>query len=138
MFLEEFKHFLEDSLPVKHELISVGDFNLHFDVPSNSDVQKLLTLLSDFSRTQNIHEPTHRCGHILDWLTNKEGSPRFVHNVRVQDSQPSDHKAAFSKFPLRRPRRPQRTVTSWNVKLTNTSELTADTTTVFQCPAPTR
>ena len=66
----------------------------------------------------------------LDWLITREGSLGFVHDVRVQDSQLSDHKALFFNFPLRRPGRAQRTVTSRNLKLTNTSEFIADITAV--------
>ena len=55
-------------------------------MPHQTVASKKLTLLSNFGVTQNILEPTHRCGHILDWLTSREGSSVFVHDVRVQDS----------------------------------------------------
>ena len=46
----------------------VGDMNIHFDNPLQSLTKQTLTTLSHCSHVQVINEPTHRCGHIIDWV----------------------------------------------------------------------
>ena len=46
----------------------VGDMNIHFDNPLQSLIKQTLSTLSPYSLVQVIHKPTHRCGHIIDWV----------------------------------------------------------------------
>ena len=46
----------------------VGDMNIHFDNPLQSPTKQTLTTLSLYSLVQVINKPTHRCGHIIDWV----------------------------------------------------------------------
>ena len=46
----------------------VGDMNIHFDNPLQSLTKQTLTTLSLHSLLQVINKPTHRCGHIIDWV----------------------------------------------------------------------
>ena len=46
----------------------VGDMNIHFDNPLQSLTKQTLTTLSLRSLVQVINKPTHRCGHIIDWV----------------------------------------------------------------------
>ena len=46
----------------------VGDMNIHFDNPIQSLTKQTLTTLSLYNLVQVINEPTHRCGHIIDWV----------------------------------------------------------------------
>ena len=42
--------------------------NIHFDYPLQSLTKHTLTTLSLHSLVQVINKPTHRCGHIIDWV----------------------------------------------------------------------
>ena len=46
----------------------VGDMNIHFDNPLQSITKQTWTILSLYSLVQVINRPTHRCGHIIDWV----------------------------------------------------------------------
>ena len=46
----------------------VGDMNIHFDNPLQSLTKQTLSTLSLYSLVQVINKPTHRCGHIVDWV----------------------------------------------------------------------
>ena len=46
----------------------VGDMNIHFDNPLQSLTKQTLTTLSLYDLVQVINKPTHRCGHIIDWV----------------------------------------------------------------------
>ena len=86
MFLQDFESFLNERLTERDKTVVIGDFNLHFDVQTNPDVQKLCSLLSDQSFTQIVDEPTHKRGHILDWLVTAED---YTHPRRVRIREPS-------------------------------------------------
>ena len=45
-----------------------GDMNIHFDNPLQSITKQNLTAFSLHSLVQVINEPTHMCGHIIDWV----------------------------------------------------------------------
>ena len=42
--------------------------NIHFDNPLQSLTKQTLTTLSLNSLVQVINKPSHRCGHIIDWV----------------------------------------------------------------------
>ena len=42
--------------------------NIHFDNPLQSLTKQTLTTLSLYGLFQVINKPTHRCGHIIDWV----------------------------------------------------------------------
>ena len=138
MFLQDFELFLDERLTERDKTVVIGDFNLHFDVQTNPDVQKLCSLLSDQSFTQIVDEPTHKRGHILDWLVTAEDST-LIHDVSVSENLLSDHKSLFFSLSLSRPLRKKRSVTSRNIRRINLekfqSEVKAMCSTVLgDCP----
>ena len=46
----------------------VGVMNIHFDNPLQSLSKHTLTTLSLYSLVQVINKPSHKCGHIIDWV----------------------------------------------------------------------
>ena len=42
--------------------------NIHFDNPLQSQTKQTMTTLSLYNLVQVISKPTHRCGHITDWV----------------------------------------------------------------------
>ena len=74
MVLDEFPDFLHPLSDKKGEVIVMGDFNFHFDNQHDSEVCKLKSLLNDCCLQQLVGQPTHRCGHTLDWVIVRDDS----------------------------------------------------------------
>ncbi len=73
---------------------------------------------------QIIQQPTHKHGHILDWLIVREdASPP---PCQVLDLALADHKAIICDIPFQRPHRPKRLVTSRSLKKMNTIKFQED------------
>ena len=138
MFLQDFEPFLDERLTERDKTVVIGDFNLHFDVQTNPDVQKLCSLLSEQSFTQIVDEPTNKSGHILHWLVTAEDST-LIHDVSVSENLLSDHKSLFFSLSPSRPLKKKRSVTSRNIRRINLekfqSEVKAMCSTVLgDCP----
>ena len=75
----------------------VGDMNIHFDNPLQSLTQQTLSTLSFHNLVQVINKPTHRCGHIIDWVIVRPDDD--IHRIStVTDSLESDHYCTKSYF----------------------------------------
>ena len=71
--------------------------NIHFDNPLQSLTKHTLTTLSLYKLVQVINKPTHRCGHIIDWVVVRLGDD--IHKKRtVTDSLESGHYCIKSYF----------------------------------------
>ena len=75
----------------------VGDMNIHFDNPLQSLTKQTLSTLSLYNFVQVINKPTHRCGHIIDWVIVRPDDG--IHRKStVTDSLESDHYCTKSYF----------------------------------------
>ena len=74
---------------------------------------KLKSLLNNCSLQQLVGEPTHRCGHALDWVIVRDDSV-IIDSLDVVDTALSDHRTVFCSLSLRKPGRVQQQVTSRN------------------------
>ena len=71
--------------------------NIHFDNPLQSLTKQTLSTLSLYSLVQVINKPTHRCGHIIDWVIVRPDDD--IHRKStVTDSLKSDHYCTKSYF----------------------------------------
>ena len=68
MFTEQLPDLLDNVNNLPGFVCLVGDMNIHFDNPLQSLTIQTLTTLSLYSLFQVISKPTHRCGHIIDWV----------------------------------------------------------------------
>ena len=68
MFTEQLPDFLDYVNSLPGFVCLVGDMNIHFDNPLQSLTKQTLSTLSLYDLVQVINEPTHRCGHIIDWV----------------------------------------------------------------------
>ena len=68
MFTEQLPDLLDYVNNLPGFACIVGDMNIHFDNPSQSLTKQTLTTLSLDNLVQVINRPTHRCGHIIDWV----------------------------------------------------------------------
>ena len=71
--------------------------NIHFDNPLQSLTKQSLSTLSLYDLVQVINEPTHRCGHIIDWVIVRPDDD--IHRKSTAtDSLESDHYCTKSYF----------------------------------------
>ena len=68
MFTEQLPEFLDYVNSLPGFVCLVGDMNIHFDNPLQSLTKQTLTTLCLYDLVQVINKPTHRCGHIIDWV----------------------------------------------------------------------
>ena len=68
MFTEQLHDLLDYVNNLPGFACLVGDMNIHFDNPLQSLTKQTLTTLSLYNLVQVINKPTHRCGHIIDWV----------------------------------------------------------------------
>ena len=88
VFILEFNDFLDKYLPTNDQFLILGDFNLHFDCPSDTYVKQMLNLLIPRNLKQIINKPTQRAGHILDWVVTEDSS--IISDVNIVDKAISD------------------------------------------------
>ena len=75
----------------------VGDMNIHFYNPLQSLTKQTLTTLSLDSLVQVINKPTHRCGHITDWVIVRPDDDIHKKSTAT-DSPESEHYCNKSYF----------------------------------------
>ena len=68
MFTEQMPDLLDYVSNLPGFVGLVGDMNINFDNPLQSLIKQTSTTLSLYSLVQVINKPTHRCGHIIDWV----------------------------------------------------------------------
>ena len=71
--------------------------NIHFENPLQSLTKQTLTTFSLYSLVQVINKPTHRCGHIIDWVIVRPDDDIHKKST-VTDSLESDHYCTKSYF----------------------------------------
>ena len=91
MFLHEFDEFVCDVSLLPGKLILLGDFNVHWDCPTKSDVLQFSSSTSSAGLTQYVYGPTHKDGHTLD-LVFTRCDDTFLHDCYTKDKLMSDHR----------------------------------------------
>ena len=96
VFMTEFQAVLEILSILPEEVIIVGDFNIHVDVPTDKLASEFINLVDMFGFSQRVKTPTHskrkrvtNQGHILDLVLVRQ-SGGLVRDVTVGDFI-SDH-----------------------------------------------
>ena len=133
MFTEQLPDFLDYVNSLPGLVCLVGDMNIHFDNPLQSLTKQTLSTLSLYGLVQVINKPTHRCGHIIDWLIVRPDDG--IHKkYTVTDSLESDHyctksyfNVSVSKLTLYRTVRNMANIdcTSFNAELSSFSEFSS-------------
>ena len=108
--------------------------NIYFDNPLQSLTKQTLTTLSLYNIVQVINKPTHRCGHIIDWVIVRPDDDIHKKST-VTDSLESGHYCIkyYFNVSVSKPSNLYRTVRnianidrpSFNVELSSVSEFTS-------------
>ena len=97
MFTEQLPDLLDYVNSLPGFVCLVGDMNIHFDNPLQSITKQTLSTLSLYGLVQIINKPTHRCGHIIDWVIVRPDDDIYRKST-VTDSLESDHYCTKSYF----------------------------------------
>ena len=97
MFTEQPRDILDYINNLPGLVCLVGDMNIHFDNPLQSLAKRTLTTLSVHSLVQVINKPTHKYGHIIDWVVVRADVDIHAKST-VTDSFESDHYCTKSYF----------------------------------------
>ena len=92
MFFEEgeFPDFLDYFNILPGSSVILGDINFHYDQPSKTYEAKMIDILGDFGYSQSVLEPTHKKGHILDWVMHRP-TDDIIKSTSVSNELVSDH-----------------------------------------------
>ena len=97
MFTEQLADLLDYVNNLPRIVCLVGDTNNHFGNPLQSLSKQTLTTLGHYKLVQVINKPTHRCGHIIDWVIVRPDDD--IHNKStITNSLESDHHCTKSYF----------------------------------------
>ena len=64
--MEEFESFLDKTSDTPQQVVLLGDFNLHIDIPDKWDTKQFIEIIAAVGFYQHVGGPTHTMGHTLD------------------------------------------------------------------------
>ena len=102
VFFDEFPAHLESVVMSPEPLLITGDFNIHVDVPNDSDAARFLELLTSMGLEQHIDKPTHISGHTLDLIVTR-CSDSLLFAKPIADYLFSDHITVLCDLELGKP-----------------------------------
>ena len=109
-FFNELNDLLAEYHHTQHDLIIMGDFNIHVNKPLDPMSIKLADSLEVFDLKQWISEPTHTAGNTLDLvITRQENS--WISSCIV-DELISDHNAIQVNLDINKPPRLKKSITT--------------------------
>ena len=62
-FITEFSDYLESLVMSSEPLLILGNFNIHMDLPDDTDCRNMSDLLMSMGLKQHVLQPTHELGH---------------------------------------------------------------------------
>ena len=115
-FLSDFSDLMERIITYQAKIILAGDFNIHFDLPSNSQTSQFMDILETFDLQQHINGPTHCSGHTLDLLITKRINSDSIISTNVFTDAPSDHSYIISVVYFPSPKRSKVHINTRNIR----------------------
>ena len=70
-FILDFSDLIERIITPQIKIVLAGDFNIHFDLSSDSQTIRFNDILKTFDLIQHVASPTHSSGHTLDLIVTK-------------------------------------------------------------------
>ena len=116
-FFSEFQSLIDYFNMKKIRPIVIGDFNFHYDIPTDADVIKAKSMFSASGLTQIVNKPTHIKNHILDWIVTDISSRDLIRNLSVEDKCLSDHFVITFEMDRPKPRPPKRTISTRKIDI---------------------
>ena len=101
-FIKEFSDYLESLVMSSEPLLILGDFNIHMDLPDDTDCRNMSHLLVSMG-LKHVLQPTHELGHTLDLIITRI-SDNIIAGCPYTGELLSDHFPVFCQL---KPERPQ-------------------------------
>ncbi|XP_072017488.1 uncharacterized protein [Amphiura filiformis] len=102
-FLDEFDTFIGGFVnTLNRKVVLVGDFNIHVNNPTKSDVTNFMTTLGISGFEQHITFPTHRSGNTLDLVISRP-EDNLIKDC-IQESMLSDHHVVYCLIAMSKPK----------------------------------
>ena len=130
LFLTEFPDFFEYCNLHRGKLLILGDFNMHFDCPTNPNTARILDIFQTFKLEQAVSQPNHRRGHILDWVLYRE-EERLLLSCLVKHGVSSDYLPVLCYFDVSRPKQQSVFHPTKNVRAIDRQAFKADVSTLI-------
>ena len=102
LFIEEVSDLLTFCNTPKGSYVNCGGFNFHYDQPTSTFTARLIDLFDSFGLVQSVRAPTHRRGHIIDWIVHR-ADQSVIKSVVINQTLPSDHFCLFAHLHLSLP-----------------------------------
>ena len=102
----------------------VGDFNIHWGVPSDNNVKGFADLLESLSIIQHVHAPTYIDGHTIDLILTPSGNHGIISTKTTLLL--SDHLWVECLVDMEKPVVPRKTITYRKYKAINKSAFCSD------------
>ena len=99
--MEQFPDLLEYNNSPKGCSLIVGDFNFHYDVSVNTYTSRFIELLDSFNLCQSVTTPTHRSGHIRDWVIRRKDDTLL--SATTSPLLQSDHYSVLTQLNIFKP-----------------------------------
>ena len=100
-------------------------FNFHYDVPTNTYTSRLIDLLDSFNLCQSVTTPTHRSGHIFDWVIHRKDADTLLSTTTSPILQ-SDHYSVLTQLNIFKPPPHAVYIEAKNVAAINLSSFRSD------------
>jgi endonuclease/exonuclease/phosphatase family metal-dependent hydrolase len=97
-FMDEFSTFLSLVATIPHPILITGDFNLHVNQSTDSDVICFLSALESFNLRQCVTFPTHVASNTLDLVITSSCDTTLKPTVSPIPTSPSDHTPILTKL----------------------------------------
>ena len=101
-FFTDFSMLLETLTLVSDYLLLTGDFNFHMDKENDASVNVFKDLLESAGLEPDITVPTHRSGHTLDLIIDRQEDTKLS-EFCVLDDLPSDHSCLICSIAFAKP-----------------------------------
>ncbi|XP_070182906.1 uncharacterized protein [Littorina saxatilis] len=124
MFLTEAEEMLQHHYTHTSNIVLIGDFNIQFDQPQNTDTRQTMDLLDCHDLKQHVDTPTRKT-HIIDWIVTHE-STDLVYDILLNDYLRSDHSAVLFSLKMAKPSKQKKRVVRRNLKEVNTDTFRAE------------
>jgi len=100
-FMCEFTLLLDALATFRCPLLLLGDLNIHLERSSDVRVNEFIDLLTSFDMCQNVQQPTHKQGGLLDVIITRHSD--CVTDVNITETGVSDHCLLTSRLPVQLP-----------------------------------
>ena len=84
-------------------MLVLGDFNFQYDCDHKKS--HMTDILTQFVLEQCVRDPTHKSGHITDWVLQRQSDP-LLHSVSAESVLTSDHMSIVCIMNVSKPKCP--------------------------------